>query len=210
MRFPPLSRIPEIPVHVLQGIPVIACMVGYLSTVGELKISLLIASIALSMVALGEMVRRTEAAAAEVGRMAAQLANVHHVGNGDPQATMRAAARWGSDVLGRVARGEAAAEAVAGAALMEMQEGDRVSEAGSAASEQELNGFWNCHHINKGHHSSWIHNALRSVTPTVDGISPREVARMGTVPEEVPYHGQPLIAVPPVRRTHSPPRATTS
>lgn len=149
---------------------------------------------------LGEMMRRTEAAAARIG-------DVHHVGHGDPQAAMRAAARWGSDVLGRVARGQAAAEAVAGAALVEMQEGQAPSEAGSAVSEQELSGFHNGHN---GHdsrpHSTWIHNALRSVTPTGDGVTPRDIARMGTVPEDIPYHGQPLVAVPPVRRTHSPPR----
>lgn len=140
---------------------------------------------------MGQMMRRTEA-------VVAQLGEVYHVGNGDPQAAMRAAARWGSDVLGRVARGQAAAEAVAGAALVEMQDEQRgaPSEAGSAVSEQELNGFQHNGHSN---HGSWIHNALRSVTP--DSVSARDVARMGTVPEDVPYHGQPLV-----RRATSPTR----
>jgi len=143
---------------------------------------------------LGKMMRRTEAAAQAV-------ANVHHVGAGDPQATMRAAARWGSDVLGRVARGEDAANAVAGASLVEMHEGDQRSEAGSATSEQELSGF-----NNNGQQSNWIHNALRSVTPDAStGLRARDIARMGTVPEDVPYHGQALVAVPPARRSHSPP-----
>lgn len=154
---------------------------------------------------LGQMMRRTEAAA----RMAARLvADVHSVGDGNPEAAMRAAARWGSDVLGRVARGEDAAEAVAGAALVEMAD---QSEAGSASSEQELGGFHNTYNGHNNGHASWIANALRSVTP--DQVTPRDVARMGTVPEDVPYHGQPLVrAQPPVRRrqAHSPVRAATS
>ena len=145
----------------------------------------------LAGLSMGRMMRRTEAAVAQLGE-------VHHVGNGDPQAAMRAAARWGSDVLGRVARGQAAAEAVAGAALVEMQDERQgpPSEAGSSVSEQELNGFQHNGQANQG---SWIHNALRSVTP--DGVGPRELARMGTVPEDVPYHGQPLV-----RRATSPSR----
>lgn len=169
-----------------------------------------VAGIAMSVIGLccGQMMRRTEAAT----RMAARLvADVHNVGGGNPEAAMRAAARWGSDVLGRVARGEDAAEAVAGAALVEMAE---QSEAGSISSEQELSGFHNGHNGHHSHndgHTNWIANALRSVTP--DQVTPRDVARMGTVPEDVPYHGQPLVrAQPPVhrRQSHSPTRAAAS
>ena len=150
---------------------------------------------------LGQMMRRTELAAERAVQASARLGNVVDVGNGDPQQAMRAAARWGSDVLGRVARGENAAQAVAEAALDQ-------SDAGSATSEQELNGF-DSFAPDRRAHSSWIHNAIRSVTPTADGLTPRDFARMGTVPEDVPYHGQPLVrAQPPERRAaHSPPRA---
>jgi hypothetical protein len=141
----------------------------------------------------GQMMRRTEAAARAIRE-------VHHVGQGDPDTVMRAAARWGSDVLGRVARGEGAAEAVAGAALVELA-ADQQSDAGSAVSEHELHGLGASQQQNG---SNWVHNALRSVTPDAStGLSSRDIARMGTVPEDVPYHGQPIVVR---RQAHSPPR----
>lgn len=200
----PRAKWPEVSLHTLQGVPIMACILGYLSTLGEAKPSITFACMAICMVAFGEMVRRTEVAAAQVRQAAAQLGDVVHVGNGDPHETMRAAARWGSDILGRVARGEDAAEAVAGAALVQMH--DAQSEAGSNASEQELNGFSNHYQPPR---QSWIHNAIRSVTPDgTTGLSPRDLARMGTVPEDVPYHGQSIVrARPPVQRAAvSPPR----
>lgn len=198
----------SVPLYVLQVVPAVACAVGCLSTHVGLYINLLFVCAAICVIAFGELVRRVEAAAARVESARQQLENVHHVGHSSPQEAMRAAARWGSDVLGRVARGQDAAVAVANAPLVEADDArERYSDAGSAVSEQELNGLGSSHH--QGNHSSWIYNAIRSVTP--DHVTPRDVARMGTVPEDVPYYGQPLARAhaPQLRRRPvSPPRAS--
>lgn len=190
---------PPIPIQVLQIAPIVGCILGYLSSIGTLNDSILFASVALVMIVFGEMVRRVEVAAAQVKAAVAQLGEVHNVGGSNPQETMRAAARWGSDVLGRVARGEEAAAAVAASALVEMpNSNDGFSDTSSTSSEAEFSGF-NMHEHRS--HSSWIYNAVRSVTP--DHVTSRDIARMATVPEDVPFYGQPLVDARP-RACNSP------
>lgn len=146
--------------------------------------------------AMATMVHRAEAAATLAQQVERRLLGLEHVQDAaeapPPDArewALRAAARWGSEVLRRVARGQPAVRAVAEAPLR------AASDAGSAASmasEQELNGFDQYGHNGHRAHSNWIHNALRSVSPH-DQPSARGLARMGTVPEHVPYHGQALV-----------------
>ena len=181
--------------HPLQIVPVIATAVAAECPDGYARSMIITGCVAVVAWCMGEMMRRAEQAAHK-------LSNVTNVVNGDPQVVMRAAAQWGSEVLGRVARGQPGADAVIDASVVHQMDGGQSEASSACVSEQELNGFAS----EPRNHSSWIYNAIRSVTPSADGVTPRDVARMGTVPETVPYHGQPLaMAQPPMRRAPSSP-----
>lgn len=182
---------------VLQATPIFASIVVVVSLgVDPPWGGMVVACMAISCVAMGEMVRRTEAAMSACNRLAIP-------GVDDPDAVMRASAAWGADVLRRVANGESAQCAVAGA--IPRVRAPVPSEVGSAASEQELNGF------GQAISGDWIAAAARSVGTTpvmaeqLEGMRSQELrdaARMAAVPE-----GRVAIQPLPRRAASSPPRA---
>lgn len=179
----------EIPLHLLQSVPIFASIVVLVASgVRQWPLGgFVIVCVCMGMLCLGEMVRRAEAAAA-----ACQAA----VGSdsSDPDTMMRAAAQWGADVLGRVARGESAENAVRASVprVHVGQGGYAASEAGSDVSTAELQGFGN-------HGDDWLVAAARSVgtTPVQDELAGvraaevRSVVRMASVPEHSPYQRAP-------------------
>jgi hypothetical protein len=103
---------------------------------------------------------------------------------------VRSAAQWGSDVLGRVAQGHSAARAISGASTTLTRDvgWDGRSDVSATSTECEL------HELSSGvrqptNHSSWIYNAMRSVTPEVGSESPRQttLSRMDGIPEHSPF-----------------------
>lgn len=174
-----------LPLHLLQSIPILASIVVLVASgVRQWPMGgFVVVCVSMGMMCLGEMVRRAEAAAA-----ACQAA----VGSdsSDPDTMMRAAAQWGADVLGRVARGESAERAVA-ASVPRVRVGAggyAASEAGSDVSTTELQGLG-------GNGDDWLMAAARSVgtTPVQDELAGaraaelRSVARMASVPENAQY-----------------------
>ena len=183
----------EIPFAVLQTTPVLSSVVILqVSGFGYACGALIVLSVVLTVAALGELVRRAEAAADACRQLVQPDLD-------DPQEVVRAAAKWGSEVLQRVADGETAEQAVAGA-VPRMR---APSECGSAVSEHELRGL-------DAAGSDWMMRAARGVGATpvlnteMEGLRAAEVraaARMSRVPE-ADVVLQPL----PGRASCSPPR----
>lgn len=189
-----------VPIEVLQTVPVIstAFAVGVAGLSPPSQV-ILVACMAVTSVTIAHMLRRTELAAERAIQALRMQRGEPEVVQPDAHsppgssAMMRAAARWGADVLSSIAGGASGEHAVA-AALPRINGNHRnyaASEAGSEASAQELSGFGDGG-------NDWVMHAARSVgtTPIVSdglhGVRAQEVrnaARMASVPEGRPSEG---------------------
>lgn len=196
----------HVPHQVMHFIPVtmMAVVVGtsdgiepWRAALVVLTTALLVSALVIEMRATSEAVKRCERAMLMASHAAASLGNT----SGADTDVMRAAARWGADVLNAVAQGVPADQAVSRAVprVVVGQNGSvyASSDAGSDVSTAELDGLQSLG-------EDWMHRAHRSVTNTpIEGEraeAVRHACRMGSVPEEVPYHGQMLVP----RAHHSP------
>lgn len=192
---------PHIPTRWLAALPVCAALVALAASEpppSPLRGVLIVACVTVASGALASLVERAEDAAAACRQMV-------QPGVDDPDAVMRASARWGADVLSRVANGESAGQAVGGA-MPRVRAGAAPSEAGSDDSLASVVGG-----------TDLVARAcLRdaAASPSVEVLEQiqreqracrQNAARMAPVPErDVEFQ----YAIPPVLRPNaSPPRA---
>jgi len=205
-----------ISIEVLQMMPVIvaAFAVGVVDMPSPSR-TIFVGCVAIISSTLAHMVRRLEQAREDTARMLRRGGQEQAPPNGhapqDSNAMMRAAARWGSDVLNSIAGG-ASGEFAVWSALPRINGNGRAAGNSSyapseAGSESELYGL--------GDGTDWVMNAARSVSTTPIGSERLEGARaqavqnavhMATVPEEgtpALSFGQ-LVRVPSSRPSGSP------
>ena len=203
-----------IPIEVLQMLPVVvaAFAVGVVNMPSPSR-TVFVGCIAIISSTLAHMVRRSEQARADTARMLRRGGEEQTRASGyapqDSNAMMRAAAKWGADVLSSIAGGASGEHAV-WSALPRINGNHRSSSSSApseAGSEAELSGL--------GDGTDWVMQAARSVSTTpivsdrLEGARAtelRDVARMATVPEEtvpVLQFGQ-LVRVAASRPSSSP------
>ncbi len=138
---------------------------------------------------------RVEAALALLEREQQQLRQMLSYDESSPEDVLQASAGWAAEVFTAISQGVPASEAVArtaprvriGAAKGPV---DAASDVSTTSTDEYGDG-------SGGGGGDWISRAQRSIgQQPLDGERAEElrrVARMGTVPEEIQWHGQPIV-----------------